>query len=177
MDAEKCCQILLGDQDSTVKSPFSKMIVLDWFDGPTYGVVQCSQCEANYIFSTLTADDGSYEFSSWDKGKEIYIYGLSHVTPKLHERIISILSETEPPQWPIWHRATYKDFPRRDEYLRVDADVMTLLSEVNDIEVVIAVHMFDLLEEILKSRTVTPDILENTKEHQWFSFLGYVKPA
>jgi hypothetical protein len=57
--AVSCCQQLLTGSDR--RFPFSRMVVLDYYDGEISGLVECSGCSAVYRFEML----------DWDANKDI----------------------------------------------------------------------------------------------------------
>jgi hypothetical protein len=55
-----CCNNTYSGRSDT--SPFERLIALEYYDGPTRGVIQCRDCEQAYIFTMLEIDDeGKYD--------------------------------------------------------------------------------------------------------------------
>jgi len=171
-----CCQDLFQDVRNPIRSPFTRMISLGWFDGSTDGVVQCGTCGTPYKFSILAIDDGSYDFDSWNKGRDLIVYGLAELSENDFDKIVAILAVTEPPRWPEWYRGPYVDYQNKQEYLRVDGEVIEYLERSNNISLAIACRMGDLLKEIRSSRRVTKEDLDRISGHQWLDFLGFSQP-
>src|SRR2546430_705384 len=95
-----CCRYLPSFHRKT--SPFSKIIALGWFDGPTSGVIQCGQCSASYKFNTVARDfSGNFDQAAWDQGEEIRILTLAPLPMQGFERLVNVLLQEKVPNWPV----------------------------------------------------------------------------
>ena len=79
------------------KSPFSKLVALGYYDGPTAGVLQCEVCGTAYRFEMLDIDP------DWDEGLDVRIFILSQLYPGVFEALIEICENFFGiPDWPVW---------------------------------------------------------------------------
>jgi hypothetical protein len=157
---------------------FDRMVVLDWLDGPRSGILVCRKHDIAYKFTTLAIDNGEYDFEAWDAGHEIQILGLTRLSVRQFAEIVEILSITQPPQWPIWYRGPYKDPAVYEAYGPADAAVDAQLEEIENIDIVIAVHAGtqSILEKALAVREIDTTMTLPSEIDGWFSFLGYSLP-
>ena len=167
------CIIELAASVHNSKSPFDGMIVLGWFDGPTKGIVICNKHERAYFFRTLAKDDGSYDYDAWNEGKEIQIIGLTRLDPNMLGDIVETLSQTGPPRWPIWHRGPYKDPAAFEANRPADAKANALLDQIQHLDLVLAIPLGHLLDEILATRKIEPSTVVPDDVDGWFTFLGF----
>jgi len=54
--AGNCCR-LIDDLATSEESPFKRMVVTDYYDGPLAGLLECSRCGACFGFRMLDWDD------------------------------------------------------------------------------------------------------------------------
>lgn len=170
-----CCLALQQTLDTTIPSPFSRMIVLGWYDGPTDGLVICGICNRSYKFSVLARDDGDYEHSSWDEGRELTIFGLTELTKEQFDTMMAALTEERPPSWPIWTVGFYNDPETFELESLSDGLALEVFWQAGDPSLAIAIHMGDVLTEILRSRQVGLDTLLDVNGDSWFELFGYSK--
>lgn len=83
-----CCQNFEG----AMTSPFTKIIVLGYYDGATSGLVRCGNCQKAYRF----------ELVAWDRNQENRIYFLADIEPHVFDSIVKTLQSIEKPTWPYW---------------------------------------------------------------------------
>ena len=57
------------------------MVVLDYYDGPTSGFLQCAECEVSYYFYML----------DWDVSQMVRVFALSSMPHDSLERVYSLL--------------------------------------------------------------------------------------
>ena len=118
-------------------SPFGKIIALTYDDGPTGGAVACRSCALAYRFERLHTDvDGVYDRAAWDIGEELHVFGLAPLPANAFDRIVTRLSEVEPPRWPVWTPgmpSTSDDLERI-----VERGVVPLLEEAGPWQVIVA---------------------------------------
>jgi len=70
-ESVRCCQEL--PDFPAAKSPFSKLVILGYYDGATSGVLQCEMCQTAYRFEML----------DWDEKQKVRNIALPHF-PKTH---------------------------------------------------------------------------------------------
>src|SRR6266536_3812317 len=131
-------------------SPFTKLLVLGYYDGPTDGVVQ-------------GGEDGSiyrYEMLAWDgETQNLRIFGLAPLPPDVLGRLVAVYERYEPVRWPVWLPSWHEGLEEEDE---------PLLSQAGPVEWVVATH--DLLGQILAAKAVTPEEVARTAD--WSVLLG-----
>src|SRR5262245_65937806 len=76
-------------------SPISRVVVLDWYDGPIGGVLQIGNNGPAYRFALLD------ERQSADEA-DVRVYGLCPVPSHGFERLADGLSQHSKPRWPVW---------------------------------------------------------------------------
>lgn len=160
-EIDTCC--LNTTQGKVQISPFKRILSLGYYDGPTMGIAQCDNCQAEYKFDIF----------SWDDQQDIRIYGLFPLPPGGLSKIIDALSLMGPPEWPIW-------IPRwdfSDEQLRIAIDdlVKEVIGGSEMLKGLVAAK--DLSKEILAFRNLNdseartlPKKFNQAKD--WFAFLN-----
>src|SRR2546421_7100861 len=106
-----CCKEL--ELHPGCESPFSKVVALGYYDGPTSGAVVCSVCLKAYKFELLneTASD-------WYSEDGIRVFGLAPFSiPSSFERLVATGSKEGLPHWPIW-------VPRMNQQGKSDIEVL-----------------------------------------------------
>ena len=88
--AVPCCQ--KPTALTNAPSPFSKLLVLGFYDGPTSGVLQCGTCSTVYKFDML----------DWDDAHEVRIFRLASLPADSLDQCVQALAEPKPPRWPVW---------------------------------------------------------------------------
>ncbi len=83
-----CCREITGRHSGEL--PFNRMLVLNWYDGPTSGVIACDVCNTEYSFVLV----------DWDSFHEVRIFGLTPLAPGSIDRLVEFFGE--PPEWPVW---------------------------------------------------------------------------
>ncbi|GEM_PF-1452453 len=164
-----CCQRL--ETFSNIKSPFSKIIALGFYDGPTSGMAQCEICSAIYKFVML----------DWDDSQDIRIFSLSPIAKPAWIRMVNLLSKHESPKWPVW-------FPKWEftsEAVRnhVDSEADKILANAGRPELIIASNRYG--DRILAAKKSVCEDLKYVKDwfslepsdvaRDWFSYLGLAK--
>lgn len=153
------------------KRTFDRVIVLGWFDGPTYGVAQCSGGVKAYRFNALATDvDGKHNRSAWDAGEEVRIYSLAPLPDGAFDLLAQLLSETEMPHWPVWHWSPRSQFAAED----VESSFLQRIDDILDTatapELAVATRVGYLQSELLAVSQVTDSDLATVQD--WFAFLG-----
>ena len=134
------------------KSPFSKLVVLGYYDGPTAGLLQCEVCSTAYRFEMLDIDP------DWDEGLDVRIFSLSQLSPGSFEELIEICENFFGiPDWPIW--VIIWNFSSEAEENQVFRKIQEIENRVINRQIIVAA--LDLSKEIIVA-----------KEMDWFSLLG-----
>jgi hypothetical protein len=149
------------------------MVALDFYDGPTSGVMQCQVCSAEYRFTML----------DWDDQQGDRVYALEPLPPKSFRQVVDILSAYEPPKLPLWF--PLRQYPSKQVYELVEKQLAEIMDKAGAANTVVAISQWG--EKILAAKTLSSgDIkyvqswfsLEEPKaSRDWFSFLGLVKEA
>ncbi|MGP0069240.1 MAG: hypothetical protein ACLQGP_37275 [Isosphaeraceae bacterium] len=150
-----CCRELIGNPK--VASPFDRVIVLGWYDGPTEGLVWCAACNRVYRFEML---------DSVDEVRGIRVHSLSPMPAESMDRLVATLSAYMTPSWPMW--APIWKFPSKDARFIVDRAVDGLLAEAKAPEFVVTRP--GLLEEIGEIRAISS--VEIGQIDDWVSWMG-----
>jgi hypothetical protein len=155
-----CCRDLPGGPSSS--SPFSRMVELDYYDGPVSGALQCRVCLATYRFEML----------DWDDKQEVRIFSLAPLPQDAFAQVVREDAEfpkgSLPPEWD--REAAYQKLKR-------------LLDEAGPVELVIAWRRSD--GKVLTARRVGEaergDIRSGAPweadrpSRDWFGFLGLAR--
>jgi hypothetical protein len=157
---------------TNARSPFSKVLALGFYDGPTSGLLQCETCSAVYYFDML----------DWDDDHEVRVFRLAPLPPNSLEECAAAFARTEAPQWPVWV-LWVRTSPPAEVREAVDTEVQQILQEAGPAELLIAWTGYG--ERILAATKVpaeelqgVPDwfSLENSAQaRDWFSVLGLVR--
>lgn len=86
----RCCRYL--EKRLRVPSPFTKSVILDYYDGAVSGVTKCAICSDAFRFEML----------EWDKRQNFRAFELRSLHPKLVASLVRLLTKVEPPRWPQW---------------------------------------------------------------------------
>ncbi len=129
----RCCRDL--NRPSNGPSPFDRVIALDWYDGPTEGLVRCGECGQVYRFDLL---------DSVDEDRGIRIYGLAPGLADTMDRLVDVLSPFMRPSWPMW--APLWKFSSEDDRIAVERAVDDLMAKAAARDFVI--ETTGLLDEI-----------------------------
>jgi hypothetical protein len=142
---------------SSYASPFTKVLALGYYDGPTEGVLQCGQDGPVYKFQLLAWDEET---------QDLRIFGLAPLPATAMGQLADAYARYQTPCWPVW-------VPSWQAEMAQQADLV--LQQAGSIEWIIAT--IDLLGEILVARTVTgPEFARIANSlvarREWFTFLG-----
>src|SRR5579884_2430380 len=109
-----CCRELSSLSGS--RSPFAKMVVLGFYDGPTSGVAECTHCDSVYVFDTL----------AWDDAQDMRIYALSSLPREAMDELVNLLSvaTSEAPRWPVWVPIWRFTSPVSEDHVRRQVDLI-----------------------------------------------------
>jgi hypothetical protein len=156
-----CCHELTHLR--SVKSPFTSIIALDWYDGPRAGLLHCGVCSREFRFELLD------ELVDEKEAQDFRIFSLGSVAKGSIARLSDALSPYETPRSPVW--VPHWKFPTETEQTALDRLSDRILDEAAPPELVIATP--DISEMIAVAKTVTPEDLVQVTD--WFSFLGLVR--
>jgi hypothetical protein len=138
-------------------SPFTKILALGYYDGPTDGVAQCDPAGPVYKFQLL----------AWDgETQDRRIFGLAPLPPTALEQLTRAYARSQTPHWPVWVPAWQEGMAQQKDQI---------LGQAGPVEWIIAA--LDLLGEILVARAVTAEEFARIEQspdprENWFSFLG-----
>ena len=139
------------------KSPFSKLVVLGYYDGPITGVLQCEVCGTAYRFELLDIDP------DWDEGLDVKIFILSQLPPKSFEKLIEVCENCFGiPRWPVW--VLIWNVGSEAKRNKTAKKIQEIEHRVANGQIIVAT--LDLSKEIIVA-----------KEMDWFSLLGLSRRA
>jgi hypothetical protein len=125
------------------------LVAIDYYDGPTEGIVECSSCRALFWFDKL----------DWDDGQDVRIFSLAPIPGKTLDGIER--SDRDPrTKWPtlvVWANQT-----------ELVAEVHNLKRAVGAVESVVATE--DLLNHLLAWQPVNP--VPPVRARDWFLEFG-----
>jgi hypothetical protein len=162
-----CCQ----DPTSLVGAelPFSRILALGFYDGPTSGVLQCRTCAAVFEFEML----------DWDEGHEVRIFRLASLPDDSLDQIVQVLAPAESPHWPVWVPSRWNLLSERARQ-EADRDIQRMLVLAKPAELVVAWTGY--ADKILAARRLPAGELANqpdwfsredsTADRDWFGLLG-----
>ena len=150
-----CCEH--SKQERNFASPFTRALVLGYYDGPTEGLTECSRCGKVYKFDLL----------AWDPaGQDLRVFALAPLPSTALRRLIEANARYEKPRWPLW--VPLWQFPSDEDREAMKRLTEQVLREAGPAEWVIATY--DLLGQIASSKKSTVAELSQTTD--WSSFLG-----
>src|SRR5207253_7766486 len=86
-DNGSCCQLIGYGQ--VVTSPFNRMIVFDYYDGPTGGLLLCDVCSTLFRFVMV----------DWNTSRDVRIFALARLPQSSLSKVLAFCGEA--PQWPV----------------------------------------------------------------------------
>jgi hypothetical protein len=167
---QPCCQ-----QFSSLPggpSPFSRIIALEFYDGPTSGILRCATCGAVYRFDML----------DWDESQEVRVFRLASLPPGSLEEAVRALDKAGPPSWPVWvpRRAS---FPSEEAAAQADRAIQRILDRAEPALRLLAWSGYG--ETIVAAKEVSPADLAGVPDwfsaadpattRDWFTFLGLAR--
>jgi len=154
-DSPVCCRELPAFPEA--KSPFSKLIALGWYDGPTSGVLECDICSTAYRFEMLDQDP------DWDEGLDIRIFSLSPLPTGAFAELVEVCEEFfGSPDWPIW--VLIWDFGSEAEKNQAAQKIHQIQNRAMNPQLIVATR--SLSKELIAARRV-----------DWFALLGLSRRA
>ena len=159
-DRAPCCRELTHFRSN--KSPFTRIIALDWYDGPRAGLLQCGGCFREFRFEVLDElIDGEEQ--------DVRVFSLAPLASGSLTRFSDALAPYETARYPVW--VPRWKFPTEAERSVLDRLTDQIRDGAGPPELVIATP--DLSEEIMAAKAITAEDLARVTD--WFSFLGLVK--
>ena len=160
-----CCQHI--EKSAEAGSTYS-IVALDYYDGPTSGVLQCLVCSADYKFMML----------DWDDHQGDRVYSLQPLPQHSFKQIVDILSKYESPKLPLWF--PLRQYSSKQDYEFVERQVAGIIAKAASATAVVAMSQWG--ETILAAKALNISdtkyvqswfALEEPKaSRDWFSFLG-----
>lgn len=136
-------------EGSNYPSPVQKVLAFDYYDGPTYGVLQCGD-GSTYRFDLLT----------WDQEtQDLRVFSLSPLPRPGWEQLIALCSAHESPRWPVWVLG-WQEGPHEP----VDA----IKRQAGPVEWVVATEDWEGV--MLRVKSIRPEELNQVTD--WGTFLG-----
>jgi hypothetical protein len=78
-------------------SPITRVIALDWYDGPTGGVLQVG--DAGPVYRFIMLDERQLES---DDDTDLRVYGLYPLPADALTRLTDAIAPYMAPRWPVW---------------------------------------------------------------------------
>ena len=159
-DQAPCCRELTHPR--THKSPFSRIIALDWYDGPRAGFLQCGCCAREFRCELLE------ELINDEHEQDLRIFSLAPLAPGALTRWSDALSRYETPALPVW--VPRWEFPTEAEHIALDRLTDQIRAEAGAPKLANATP--NLSQEIVVAKAITAGDLAQVTD--WFAFLGLV---
>jgi hypothetical protein len=80
IEASLCCQ---KEKETADLESLFLTVALNYYDGPTSGVMQCRSCSAAYRFMMI----------DWDDYQDVRIHGFAPLSSKSFQQVVDLLSE------------------------------------------------------------------------------------
>ena len=147
------------------RPPLNRMMLADWYDGPSDGLLICDQCGAAYHFL----------FVDWNASNALRVFALQQMPDDTVKRAQQLFNET--PTWPTWFPSRLKHPSEADQSLLQSWDRM--VAEAGPYSVAIlwdnrshtCLRARHLSDEMAQNVVYLPES-ENFKAFaDWFSFL------
>jgi len=168
IEAKICCE---NDNGRTDVESLFLTVVLNYYDGPTGGIMQCRSCSAVYKFVMV----------DWDEHQSVRIHALAPLPSKSFEQIVDLLSKYESPKWPMWFPVLQDSSSEVLDSLERQLQKVLGLAE----PATLVVGLSQWGDRILATRSLTASDLRNVQDwfsledpksgRDWFSFLGLVR--
>jgi hypothetical protein len=153
-----CCRELIHLK--ATRSPFTRIIALDWYDGPRAGLAQCGGCNLEFRFELLD------EVINTEEGQDVRILSLAPLPPNSLSRLSDALVRYQAPSSPVW--VPLWKFPSEAEQAALDRLTEEILGAAGPPGWVVATP--NLSEEILAAEAITAEDLIRVTD--WFCFLS-----
>jgi len=169
-----CCVALLGDLTSRgVKSPFSKQIILLFFDGTVNSVLQCGSCQKSFLSQII----------DWDNAFDRRVFALYPLPRGVFEKVCRLFAyHDQRPNWPNWQPKGPSDELNEqamDEVLELvlpatQTPGLIILADRN-LGRIFACRLpeAEVVEELRQSvGDPISDVATPTPKRDWFAYLG-----
>jgi hypothetical protein len=131
--------------------------MLDYYDGPTAGLMKCEMCSRVYKFMMV----------DWDDDQEIRVHALAPISPDAFQRIEQIKAKHDPKWWPTG--------PEIDDIVAT-AETPTMVAAFSRWgDTVFAAR--NLTESDVKFVQEWLSRTDTTTARDWFSFLGLLRDS
>lgn len=129
-------------------SPVQQVLALGYYDGPTEGVLRCTNEQA-YRFELL----------AWEpETQDVRVFCLSPLPTFAWEQLTALCAAHESPRWPVWVVG------RHDE---IHQTIKDILRQAGPAQWVLATE--DLQGEVLQVKAIRPE--ESARITDWGAFL------
>src|SRR3954469_8334148 len=115
---------------TAVVGPFSRMVGLNYYDGPTAGVAESQDHSACYRFELLD------ELPDWDEGNDIRVFSLAALPPGSLDSLLHVCPGSQHATSPIWVPIWKFESPAAQE--TVEREVQRILDRAAPPEAVLA---------------------------------------
>lgn len=139
-------------------SPVTRILALDYYDGPIGGVLQCGDEGLVYKFDVLFGPEQGAEAQR--------VFGLAPLPVTALRELAEAHARYQAPRWPLW--VPMWRFPTTGDEEAMNHLTDRVLSQAGPVRWVVASS--NLMEEIRAARAVSPEELEHTAD--WLAFLG-----
>lgn len=150
------------------RNPFSRMIILDYYDGPMSGA---AQCPSGLAFR--------FEMLAWDDRQDTRVFSLTPLPPGRFAALTVTLSRLGEPRWPVW-APNWDGVSQDGEPL--EREVERALDGTQAPEWVVAWHDLER-DGLLAARRVGSEdrngafvqLSDQQADRDWFTVLGLAK--
>jgi hypothetical protein len=142
---------------ANIPSPVHKVLAFDYYDGPTYGVLQCG-------------DGSTYRFDllAWDQEtQDLRVFSLSPLPRPGWDQLIALCSAHEAPRWPVWVLSWHEEAHEPVDDIR---------GQAGPVEWVVATEAFPD-GEMLRVKSIRPEELNQVTDWGRFLELAQELPA
>lgn len=151
-------------EGTNYRSPFTKVLALGYYDGPTNGLLQSGEEGPVYKFDLMD--------ERWiPQEEDCRVFVLAPVPSNSLTELTNLYSPFLVPHWPLW--VPLWQFPTKEIQQSMDRATDEVLGRASPVEWVLAAT--DLLGTIHAARAVGPE--EFSQITDWFFFLGIPGPV
>jgi hypothetical protein len=155
-------------------SPFERIVVFDYYDGPTSGFAKCARGSTAYRF----------ELAAWDSYQDNRIFSLAEMDSTKFDSIVEILSRFEKPRWPVWMPRYQINLPTEEELVSDALD--RTLATLPAASLLIATDHLD--KTIMRCRSIEASVRDQVPPECWSpsdpkkwrllaEYIGLVRPS
>jgi hypothetical protein len=139
-------------------SPFTRLVALGYYDGPTQGILECGAAGDTYKFDLIDGDD-------------LRLYSLAPLPKGSFDEVVRLLTPYQQPRWPAW--CPLWSFPSDSVRQEVEKETDRILSGAGPGEWVVAAE--DVLGEIVSARKMP--VGQSGQSLDWFSLMKLDRQA